>query len=266
MRRIAEDPPEAQPPRKIQRTLANFFKKSDGSALDLPLVVVDERPTRACPDCSLIIRATAERALSGALLVHRRFAHPEELYAMEARISSAAQFLRQGIFDFEPMEPIAELVEEAVAPQDAQPEPAHVLDKAKKLRHSYTLKQKYRLLQQYAQTDETLRTRLRPEDFLCAVSVLEMVSKLSGIPPSTIQDWLNAKEKIVAEYTTNKRSRKKKHLGASGRKALFPVAEANVKKKVKEMREKGKLVSKAFVLKTLKVYSLVFISLIPGPR
>lgn len=231
MRRVAEVPPEGeQERRKVQRTLANFFKKSDGSALEGALVVVDERPSRACPDCGMIIRATAERALSGALTVHRHFAHPEELYAMEARISSASLFLRQSVFDFEPLEP---LVEEADEPQDAQPEQGPVLGKPKKLRHSYTLKQKYLLLKQYGQAEETLRTRLRPEDFLCGVSVLDMVSKLSGIPPSTIQDWVNAKEKIVAEYTNEKRSRKKKHLGASGRKALFPVAEANVKNKVR---------------------------------
>ncbi len=217
MRRTNEGEPEETPPSKKQATLGNFFQRRSGVPLPGPLFV--EQASLKCPYCDFVVRSEFEPSLAGNLKNHCVHKHTIEVVEAKARIDGALRFVERCVFDFTPLPPIPETPELPSATSDSG---------AKVLRHSYTIKQKYFLLKDYEAAEERLKTRLQPSDSLFSVSVRELVSRTSGVPISTIKDWLKSKSQIVATYNERlKLKRLKKRLG-SGRHALFPKSEAKV--------------------------------------
>jgi hypothetical protein len=184
-------------------------------------------------------------------------AHTEEYLETKYRQESVVRHLRESIFDFVPLETIPEIPEPPpVAHPDALPAFAPTgapgpPSKPKFLRHSYSIKDKYYLLKKIDEAENYVKSKLEDDQEYFTVSVLELVHRSSGIPISTIKDWIDDKENIRSLYEKDKLARSLKRLG-SGRHARFPKAEGIVAEMVREKRRKCKLVSKSFILKTLK--------------
>jgi hypothetical protein len=124
--------------------------------------------------------------------------------------------------------------------------------KVKILRHSYSIKDKYKTLEALKLAEERVKSELGPDCSFYAISVLELVNRMTGIPISTIKDWAKNKEFITKTYKEQKLARKNRRLG-SGNKPLFSKAEKIVADMVRERRRQCQLVSKAFVLKHLRL-------------
>lgn len=245
MRRFGEE--GGEPPLKRQATLANFFKRSDGEPLsNVPAFVPDQLSVQ-CPYCELVITSLHSSALPGALKAHVAYKHQFELLEASARASSAVEFINRSIFDFVPMETIGE------EPDDMDVvESSDTVEKSKKLRHSYTLKDKFKTVKALDDAETQLKAKLGPDKAYFVVSLHEIVSSRTGVPMRTLRDWIEKKDEIRKLYLEQKRARKVRKFGC-GRKPLFPKAEGIVASIVKDRRKNCKLVSKAFILKNLKI-------------
>lgn len=125
-------------------------------------------------------------------------------------------------------------------------------EKAKRLRHSYTVKDKYKVLKLLDDTEKRLRESLGTGNVYLTFSARDLVCRRTGVPMRTLRNWIDRKEGIRKVYDEQKRARKLRRLG-SGRRASFPIAEGVVAQIVRERRQKGRMVSKAFILKNLKL-------------
>jgi hypothetical protein len=94
--------------------------------------------------------------------------HTVEVVEASSRVEGATRFVRESVFDFEPLEPIPEEPENTNTGND---NPAVDPSKPKQLRHSYTVKQKYFLLRDYEKAEARLKARLDTGDVLFAVSI-----------------------------------------------------------------------------------------------
>lgn len=246
MRRAREELSEEARSSKRQATLATFFTARDGTPLAGPRFAVNESRLQ-CPYCDFVLKSEFEASLAGNMKNHCVSKHTVEVVEASARVDGALRFVRESLFDFQPLEPIAEVDVEVHEEDRSVDTPS----KPKVLRHSYTTKQKYYVLKDYEKAEAMLKARLNDGDALFAVSVLELVSRTSGIPISTIKDWRKDREKTFSSYLA-RRDRLKKRFG-SGRHALFPKSESKVAEIVRDRRKGGKLVSKALILKHLKL-------------
>jgi len=219
MRRAISDVPEAK---KRQATLGAFFRRPDGTAAAaIPRFVPDGYSVK-CDYCDRVLKSSTESALPGALKVHCLTHHGLEYTEVSARVDAAVRYVHTTVFDYEPMETIPE--EPVAIIVIAEPPPAAVPN-PKQLRHSY--KQKFHLLKDYDTAEARLSARLGPERGVFAVSVLDVVHRASGVPISTIKDWLKDKTRITATYLEGKAKRKLARLG-SGKTPLFPKSEVIV--------------------------------------
>jgi hypothetical protein len=245
MRRANASDPEEGPQPKKQATMAAFYKRADGSEVDGPRFVPDDHRMK-CPFCDFTIKSQYEAKLAGPMKIHCELKHKIEYAEAQVRLAAAERLVQSSIFDFEPLPTIPEESPEENG-RDNNETPA----KPKILRHSYSIKDKYRLLKDFEATEQRLKENLAPGDAIFAVSVLEIVHRASGVPISTIKDWLKEKNEITQKYLSDKKARRIKRMG-SGKKALFPQSEKKVAEMVRDRRRACKLVSKAFILKNLK--------------
>lgn len=273
MRRAREsDDLEEERPKK-QANLGLFFRQADGSPLTPPAPPQLHR--LSCPYCELSLESQHHASLPGSLRAHVQWRHPDDFFEASTRLQAALSSARGSIFDIVAMPPIpeeemddaAEELDEGEA-EDEEDELAAELSappstpgllpspfvpkNAIRKRYSYTLKQKFKVLQALEKTEALVRASLADASLFFAVTVLDTVTRETGIPSPTLKKWVSAKDKIRETYLARKRARKSRRLG-SGRTALFPKAEAIVTNLVRERRRECKLVSKAFVLKHLKL-------------
>jgi hypothetical protein len=249
MRRVGEgggEPPSKKP---RQATLSYFLLNKDGQPFSK---VVESAPigqkdfSLPCPYCDRLLASDHKASLPGALRLHVQLIHVSQYLEFSTRESAAVSFIRQSIFEIEPMPTIAEEPEEPLLPA------APFAPKPKLQRHSYSLKDKYTVLKQISKAEDYIKENLKPEEGFFMVSVLELVQRSTGIPLTTLRDWVAEGTTIRAKYEANKLARKLKRTGA-GRKARFPVAEAAVAKLARDRRKACKLVSKSMILKNLKI-------------
>lgn len=235
-------------------------------------------PCFNCPYCSKQVSSKVVSSLHGALRVHVQMIHPDDFFEAASRLQAALSSVRlRSLFDLEPMETIpgdkesVDAGEEdddededeedetsgwsaADAPPPALPGPlaAAPPKKKKAKRHSYTLKQKFKALQALGKAEAFIKASLSEGAVFFAISALELVCQKTGIPVTTLKTWVVNKEKIRDQYKKNKLARKRRHLGG-GRTASFPAAEAALALLVRDRRQRCKIVSKAFVLKNLRL-------------
>jgi hypothetical protein len=124
-------------------------------------------------------------------------------------------------------------------------------EKKKQLRHSYTLKDKFLALKALEDAEARFLECLGADQAYFTLPLVETVSENTGIPVRTLRSWIDKKESIKTLYLAHRRARKLKRFG-SGRKPAFPKAEKIVAELVRDRRKSSKLVSKAFILKSLK--------------
>lgn len=242
MRRANEinDPAPAE---KRQVVLGNYFKLSNGNSLPSP---VSSLHKLECPYCSVVLSSQHKAALPGNLKNHCNAKHTLEVAEAISRASGFESFARRSIFD--DFEPLPSIIEENEAESEVEPSAAN---KAVVKRFSYSLKFKRHLLRKYNECEVLRKERLGPGQALFAVDVLTLTSECTGVPVSTIKDWIAARKEIMDRFEAHKLKRKLKRDG-SGRKALFPAAEKIVAGLVRERRSECRLVSRQFVLKKLK--------------
>lgn len=182
------------------------------------------------------------------------FRKHEEYRLQQSEFMAVERFVRLNDI-FEPLS----FEVEALYPEDLSMEnPSVDLDvKEKRLRRSYSIKQKHNFLRSYAIAEQLLRARLGSEALIWKSDVITLASKLTGVPSSTLKDWLAAKSEIEELYENNKRLRKSKRLGA-GRHPFFPASEKAVARLVRDRRKDSKLVSKRFVIKALRKEAWLF--------
>jgi DDE superfamily endonuclease len=256
MRRASGDDNPDTPPAKKQKTLGEFFRRADGQPLSEPKVF-----HLPCPYCDF--RATSEisvASLPGALRTHVQWRHPDDFFEASVRLHAAFSSIRRTLFDLIGMDPIPEEEEEKedgpagerpVAEQQ-QALPALAPSKPKHLHHSYSLKTKFKTLEALDKAEAVIKASLSADSVFFAISLLQQVNHETGIPVSTLKDWVTQKNVIRTRYSGRKRDRKSRRVG-SGRKALFPKAEVALALLVRERRQQCKLVSKEFVLRHLKL-------------
>lgn len=257
MKRAREDD-EPEPSRQKQATLGDFFRRPDGSPLSAPKPVAYHL---SCPYCEFQATSNiSSSSLPGALRAHVQWRHPDDFFEASTRLHATLSSARLSLFDLVGMDPIpegeeddeveanAEEHEDAVSP----PVPPSQSPALKRKRHSYTLKQKFNALQALDKAEAYIKSSLAADSVYFAVSALALVSRETGIPAPTLKFWSSQKEEIRKTYSEKKRARKRRHIGG-GRPPLFPKAEAAVALIVRQRREQCKLVSKAFVLKHLKL-------------
>jgi hypothetical protein len=211
--------------------------------------------------------------------------HPADILEAATRLQATLSSVGlQSLFDLEPMEPIPEgdekesgegeeeeeeeaaaaaaalerePVDEASAPSPPLPglpvplSPAS--KKPKRKRHSYRLNDKFKALRALGKAEALIKASLSAGALFFAVSALEVVSRETGIPPTTLKTWIGKKEEIREAYGKSKLARRRRRRQGGGRGASFPAAEAAVALLVRERRRLCKIVSKAFVLKHLKL-------------
>lgn len=260
MRRTADEAaPNAsasKKPRLAQATLSSFYTKPDGQPLsNIPNIVPEtEVYSRPCPHCDFVAKSPVEKSLPGALTVHLAVKHPFEHFESSVRLQSAFSYVQRTIFDMNPLDTIEEVDEEGGEKKDKENRDEALGEGtsgngAKRQRHSYPIKKKFKILQLYSKAQDVVKSKLSPEDPLFSISVVEYVSNKTGVPTNTLKDWIAGREAIESTYHTEKRKRKMKRLGSPGRKPLFPKAEKIVAERVRIKRRKCKLVSKRYILK-----------------
>lgn len=228
MRRLADGEGSA-PPAKRQATLARFFPGAPALA-NVPDTIPEELVLK-CSYCDKVVIGNFSAA-PGGLKLHVKACHPFEHQEAELQADRVSSFISATLFDFEPMELIPEGID---LPDNSNNDLNGRVDeemrgegeKAKILRHSYTVKDKYKVLRLVENIEKRLRDGLGADNVFSTVPALDIVCRKTGIPMRTVRNWIEGKEEIRRVYEEQKRSRKLKRLG-SGRRALFPKAEAVV--------------------------------------
>ena len=227
-------------------SIGAYFRRVDGLPISEPLV-----HSLSCPNCDFQCQSLSPQSLPGGLSLHVRVKHPIEFLEATTWLQNALSPVRRSLFDYvPPLEPIPE------APDDAMDldEPA-ALDDAhhdgKKLRHSYSIKQKVKFLLEMDNVEAEIKARMGPGAVYFAISLLEEVNKMTGVPIPTLKKWVGLKEVLFAKHLQIRLRKVRKH--GSGRPAVFPAAEALVASMIHDRRRLCRLVSKAFVLKQLKI-------------
>lgn len=252
MRRARTDADDEPVVKKKQATLGAFFRRADGQPLSDPVTFY-----LSCPYCDFRAQSDISTApLPGALRAHVQWSHSFEHLEASTRLQAALSALDRSIYDLIPMETIveADVVEDepegrpAAEVPDAHPAPE---PSAKRLRHSYSIKSKFKILEVMDKAEAVVKASLAADSPYFLSPVVEDVSKKTGVPISTLWDWIHQKDSIREKYAT-KRLRRIRRVG-SGRLAAFPKAEAIVRQLILDKRRLCKLVSKSFVLKHLKL-------------
>lgn len=242
MRRANEDN-DPSPAEKRQVMLGSYFKLSNGISLPSP---VSSLHTLVCPYCSVVLSSQHKSALPGNLKNHCNAKHTIEVAEAISMVSGFESFARRSLFDN--FERLPSIIEENEAESGAEPSEAK---KPVVKRFSYTLKFKRSLLKKFDECERLRKERFGPGQALFAVDVLILTSECTGVPVSTIKDWVAARKEIIERFEAHKLKRKLKRDG-SGRRALFPAAEKVVAELVRQKRSECRLVSRQFVLKKLK--------------
>lgn len=140
-----------------------------------------------------------------------------------------------------------------VRPLPGHPPPAEPPEppSTKRLRHSYSIKTKFKILDCLDKAEAVVKASLAADSPFFHSPVLEGVSRKTGVPISTLKDWVQKRDVIHEKYAS-KRARRRRRLG-SGRLPSFPKAEEAVAKLVNDRRRECRIVSKSFVLKHLKI-------------
>lgn len=210
---------------------------------------------------------TTPSALPGALRLHGLRFHQFEAFEANARLDAALSTLNRSLFDFIPMDAIVEEADEEegsdvelepepaapVRPLPGHPPPAEPPEppSTKRLRHSYSIKTKFKILDCLDKAEAVVKASLAADSPFFHSPVLEGVSRKTGVPISTLKDWVQKRDVIHEKYAS-KRARRRRRLG-SGRLPSFPKAEEAVAKLVNDRRRECRIVSKSFVLKHLKI-------------
>jgi hypothetical protein len=220
MKRAREsDELEAEQPKK-QATLGAFFRRPDGS----PLAAPPQLHRLLCPYCDFYVESQYPASLPGGLRAHVQWRHPFDMLEASTRLQAALAAARQSIFDLIGMDPIPEEEENERAAEEADEDEANDEEDdaktPKRKRHSYSIKEKFKALQALEKAEALVKASLADASLFFAVSVLDAVSRDTGIPSQTLKKWVSAKEKIRETYLARKRTRKARRLG-SGRRALF---------------------------------------------
>ena len=183
--------------------------------------------------------------------------HYFQLLEATSRLEAELSALDQRVFESIPLDPIPEEGEEGEEDVAAEPDRSaearqlEPLQKPKRLRHSYSIKQKYKVLHALDKTEEGIRAALADAADYYAGLTFDHVSRKTGIPITTLRDWVSDKETICKRHEEDRQNRRLRRVG-SGRHALFPKAEAVVAALIREHRSQCKLVSKGFLLRQLK--------------
>lgn len=181
MRRTRESDEESERPRK-QATLGAFFRRADGEPVSAP-----KSPsfTLNCPFCPFVASSSISmQSLPGALKVHVSLKHPDDYLEGAIRLHAAISAVHTTIFDFDPMELIREDLEDSMEVDDGTEART---PKPKRLRHSYSVKRKYKYLQAIEKAEERVKASIGPSVAYFTSTVLEEANKATGVPTPTLK-------------------------------------------------------------------------------
>jgi hypothetical protein len=196
-----------QPPLKKarQQRLGAFFSRVDGKPLSEPTLF-----RLGCPYCDFQATSEISRSgLPGALRAHVQWRHPDDFFDASVRLHAAFSAASQSLFDYVAMDPIPEeeeeekpAAEEVVAErappidQDRQAAAPRLQEKAKRLRHSYSIKQKFKTLLALDKAEAVIKASLSADAAYFAVYLHEQIHRKTGIPVTTLRRWIDEKEAI----------------------------------------------------------------------
>jgi len=154
--------------------------------------------------------------------------HYFQLLEATSRLEAELSALDQRVFESIPLDPIPEEGEEGEEDVAAEPDRSaearqlEPLQKPKRLRHSYSIKQKYKVLHALDKTEEGIRAALADAADYYAGLTFDHVSRKTGIPITTLRDWVSGKETICKRYEEDRQNRRLRRVG-SGRHAFISI-------------------------------------------